>query len=451
MKIRAIIFFTLLTLSLLLSACGTLEINVQTPTARPTLFPSPTPVQVIDTPFANATPSRQAPTSGPGPTPAPTTAPANDPHLKAGLALNLIRTAMVSETSGWAVGTVYGDLRQHVLFTSDGGLTWKDRTPVQALAASPATALGAVTAFFNDNVAWAVFYDIVPQPNPAPLVVYHTSDGGATWSLGAALDLNGVTVEFETPSDLGFVDEQNGWIMVHVGAGMMHDYFAGFNTTDGGQTWNRFIDPSTQTPIMSCPKSGLAFTSPTSGWITGNCPGLMPQLFIFHSADSGGNWASAILPVPTGKPAGYFGQSSIACGIPAINFAAGNTVLLTLACENTNNNTAQSWLYASSDDGDTWTQHPLPMPYGNLSMLGPEEGFLVGSQSTALDADGAIYHSSDSGSTWSQLTSTAWTGLPDFVDDHTGWVIAVHNDKTAYVHTLDGGRTWSEIKPVTGD
>ena len=202
---------------------------------------------------------------------------------------------------------------------------------------------------------------------------------------------------------------------------------------------------------MSCEKSGLAFTSPSTGWITGNCPGLMPQLFIFHTIDSGANWASVILPAPDGKPAGYFGQSSIACGIPAQDYTASRTLLLTLTCQNLNNNTAQAWLYASSDDGATWSQHPLPLPFGKLSMLGLREGFLVGSLTTDPAANGAVYHSADGGATWSMLTSTAWIGLPEFVDDHTGWVIATHNDQTAYVHTLDGGRTWVEIIPVTGE
>jgi photosystem II stability/assembly factor-like uncharacterized protein len=406
-------------------------------------------MQVGQTPFADATPTQTVPT--PGPTPAPTNTTGNDPRLKGGLALTLLRTKMNSELNGWAIGTVDGDKREHILFTSDGGLSWKDRTPTQILTDSSSIALKSAAAFASDNSAWAIFSDQSQQPNAEPLVVWHTIDNGETWQPGSPLDMSTVNMEFEIPSDLGFLDEQNGWIMIHVGAGMMHDYFAAFTTGDGGQTWKRFIDPSTLTPIMSCEKSGLSFTSSTTGWITGNCPGLMPQLFIFHTADGGANWASVTLPVPDGKPAGYFGQSSIACGIPAQNYTASRTLLLTLDCQNMNNNTAQAWLYASSDDGGTWSQHPLPLPYSNLSMLGPTEGFLVGALTTDPAANGAVYHSADSGSTWSMLTSTAWTGLPDFVDDHTGWVIATHNGQTAFVHTLDGGRTWSEIKPVTGE
>ncbi len=449
MKSRPDLSFAILSslFILLLSACGPLDIKIE-PIATSTQ-PFPTPIQVIQTPFATPAPSQPTPTTTL--LPAATSTDVADLHLKPGTPVKIMLTKMLSDNNGWAIGQVDSDLVQHILFTADGGQTWKDRTPLDGVSTVPAGGLSAVAYFATDNSAWVSYTEGTPSGSLEALVVWHTADNGVTWRKSQPLDLSGVNMEFQTPSDLGFLDEQHGWIMIHLGVGMSHDYFAIFTTADGGTSWQRVLDPDTKYPLMTCYKSGLAFTSPAMAWITGNCPGLMPGLFFFRSVDGGANWTALILPVPAGKPANYYAQEGeIVCGIPAINYASSSSLVVTLNCQNINNKTAQSWLYASSDGGQTWKQYLLPLPYNKTDLIGPDEGFLVGSATTDPQANGAVYHSANGGSTWSLLTSTAWTGLPDFVDDHTGWVIAEHNQEKAFVHTIDGGRTWIEIKPVIG-
>ncbi|HEX7394366.1 MAG TPA: hypothetical protein VF313_05515 [Anaerolineaceae bacterium] len=449
MKSRPDLSFAILSslFILLLSACGPLDIKIE-PIATNTQ-PFPSPIQVIQTPFATPAPSQPTPTTTL--LPAATSTDVADLHLKPGTPVKIMLTKMLSDNNGWAIGQVDSDLVQHILFTADGGQTWKDRTPLDGVSTVPAGGLSAVAYFATDNSAWVSYTEGTPSGSLEALVVWHTADNGVTWRKSQPLDLSGVNMEFQTPSDLGFLDEQHGWIMIHLGVGMSHDYFAVFTTADGGTSWQRVLDPDTKYPLMTCYKSGLAFTSPATGWITGNCPGLMPGLFFFRSVDGGANWTALILPVPAGKPANYYAQEGeIVCGIPAINYASSSSLVVTLNCQNINNKTAQSWLYASSDGGQTWKQHLLPLPYNKTGLIGPDDGFLVGSATTDLLANGVVYHSMDGGSTWALLTSTAWTGLPDFVDDRTGWVVAEHNQETAFVHTIDGGRTWIEIKPVIG-
>jgi photosystem II stability/assembly factor-like uncharacterized protein len=449
MKSRPYLSFAILSclFILFLSACGPLDIKIE-PIATSTP-PFPTPIQVIQTPFATPAPSQPTPTTTL--LPAATSTDVADLHLKPGTPVKIMLTKMLSDNNGWAIGQVDSDLVQHILFTADGGQTWKDRTPLDGVSTVPAGGLSAVAYFATDNSAWVSYTEGTPSGSLEALVVWHTADNGVTWRKSQPLDLSGVNMEFQTPSDLGFLDEQHGWIMIHLGVGMSHDYFAIFTTADGGTSWQRVLDPDTKYPLMTCYKSGLAFTSPAMAWITGNCPGLMPGLFFFRSVDGGANWTALILPVPAGKPANYYAQEGeIVCGIPAINYASSSSLVVTLNCQNINNKTAQSWLYASSDGGLTWNQHLLPLPYNKTGLIGPDDGFLVGSATTDLLANGAVYHSMDGGSTWALLTSTAWTGLPDFVDDRTGWVVAEHNQETAFVHTIDGGLTWIEIKPVIG-
>jgi photosystem II stability/assembly factor-like uncharacterized protein len=439
-----------LLLLFLLTACGPLDIRVE-PIATPTLPPTGTPTRlpIIATPTPAASPTLRLMTlTSTLPPPAP------DLHLKTGSPVRIVQTHMLTALAGWAVGESDQDLVQHILFTSDGGRTWRDTTPQPVLANIPEGGLSANAYFASVDSAFALYS---PRKLGGPdsqksLVVWHTGDGGKTWTSSQPLDLSDLQagmVEYQVPSNLGFLDAQHGWVMLHVGAGMSHDYFAAFTTEDGGLKWKRILDPETKIPIMSCVKSGIAFTSPASGWITGNCPGLMPKLFIFHTADGGVTWAEVDLPVPPGKPANYF-ASSIACGINAIDYSSARVLALTLTCANYNNNTAQSWLYASTDGGQSWARRLLPAVYTSIDLLGADEGFLVGSINSSPDATGAVYHTTNGGADWLITTSTGWTGLPDFVDSQNGWVVATHSQVTAFVHTIDGGRTWIEIKPVIG-
>ena len=439
---------SLLFLLFLLTACGPLDVHVE-PIATPTPLPSPTalptPRPIVPTPTSprviTATPSR-----------APQTPTASGPDLrfKPGTALKIVSTHMLTAQTGWGVGESDQDLVQHILFTQDGGGTWRDATPPAALTNVPEGGLLATTWFASAENAWVIYAARAPGTmDPKGLIVWHTADNGQTWSAGQPLDLAGVNMEFESPSDLGFLDASHGWLMVHLGVGMSHDYFAAFTTADGGTTWKRILDPSTTIPIMSCVKSGLTFTSAANGWITGNCPGLMPKLFIFRTTDSGATWSEATLPVPPGKAANYF-ASGIACGINAIDYSSARSLALTLTCTNYNNNTAQSWLYGSNDAGATWSERLLPALYTRIDLLNADEGFLVGSMKSDPEATGAVYHTANGGADWAITTSTGWTGQPDFVDAQTGWVVAIHGQVTAFVRTTDGGRTWVEIKPVVG-
>jgi len=257
-------------------------------------------------------------------------------------------------------------------------------------------------------------------------------------------------MEFRVPSDLHFLDSMHGSLVVHLGAGMSHDYFAIFTSADGGQTWQRVLDPNSDAPVMACYKSGLAFTSPEIGWLSGDCPGLMPSLFFFNTADGGTNWSAVNLPAPTGKPANYFNQESVGCGISSFDYTASNTLALSVRCRNLDNDTRQAWLYITRDSGASWSQQPLPLFFGRLWVDNPNEAVFVGSLSQDAGTGGALFHTLNGGQEWNQLTSTGWTGAPDFIDMQNGWVVAENGATKALVHTINGGITWEEIKPVIG-
>ncbi len=110
----------------------------------------------------------------------------------------------------------------------------------------------AATGFFQDaHTAWVTYAIGGGTPVPTQPVVWHTTDGGATWTASQPLDVTGLA-EIYVPSELQFVAGQTGWLLVHVGAGMNHDYVALYRSTDGGATWTRILDPYNDGGIQSC-------------------------------------------------------------------------------------------------------------------------------------------------------------------------------------------------------
>lgn len=444
MKFRRVLSWTCILISFVaLVGCGTLNVQIELPPE-----PSSTPVK-IDTP---------------SPEPSSTIVPAVTTTImastleaagastgqpsSAGIPVNIVQIKMLDIKNGWGIGETEKDLNSHILFTSDGGQTWQDRTPLQAIVPVQVAGWSATAYFKSSQRAWVSFSPRQPQPSAGPLVVWYTVDGGNTWAKSQPLDLTDIQADYEIPSDLGFLDSLQGWIMVHLGVGMSQDYVAVYTTGDGGKTWTRVLGANKNPELMGCQKTGMTFTSGSMGWITGNCPGLMPSLFIYRTINSGTSWEAVDLPVPEGKPAEYFSESQIGCGIPDLNYATARNLILTLSCTNFNNNTNQSWLYTSTDGGLTWFDYVLPVAFGSLDMIDSAHGYFVGSTQRDAVVGGEIYYTSDGGSTWLQVIPTNWGGSLDFLDGNNGWVIAVHDKTQALVYTSNGGKFWVELRPV---
>jgi photosystem II stability/assembly factor-like uncharacterized protein len=74
-----------------------------------------------------------------------------------------------------------------------------------------------------------------------------------------------------------------------------------------------------------------------------------------------------------------------------------------------------------------------------LVFFDAEEALLLGRDS---------YRSTDGGRTWSHVKTVNWDGQFSFVDPQRGWAVARANDEVALVKTVNGGGTWTEIKPT---
>jgi photosystem II stability/assembly factor-like uncharacterized protein len=359
-------------------------------------------------------------------------------RFESGQSVTITSIRMQDATNGWAIGG-WGEGSDHVLITADGGQTWRDVTPPE-----PAPAEGYLAAlghFSEVGSAWVLYHSQNEMRVPNTAVVWRTQDGGQTWQASLPLDIQGLDETF-WPSELVFADAQNGWLLVHVGAGMSHDYVALFRTQDGGQTWARLVDPYGDSNIQACQKTGLVFPSAQNGWLTGDCGGVMAGAFLFQTSDGGQTWQPVTLPTPADAP-NLFSDSGPLCSTQSLVFSSPQAGKLIVRCMNTSVDpyVTSFYLYTTSDGGASWV--PASSPAGTLA-------FETGDTGWALGRD--LFHTTDGGRTWTKVKTVNWDGQFNFVSDTLGWAVARAETDTgtriALVQTTDGGKTWTIIHPV---
>lgn len=438
--------------ALALAACAPLAtpepVFTLVPTRPPPTATTPAPPTATSAP-PTAMPSATPVIASPAPPVEPTVVPEGPAisRLTAGQSITVTALDMLGPAVGWAAGETAGDLDDRLLTTADGGRTWRDVTPPQPVDAALALGQGATFTALDSRTAWATFYDRTGGPLGTTPFIWRTVDGGQTWS--ASRPLNLTDAELFSPSDLVFVDGQTGWLLVHVGAGMMHDYVMLFATRDGGLSWERLVDPFTETDnglLQSCGKTGMAFTDAQTGWVTGDCGGVQPGApYLYQSADAGRTWAFLELPPPGDRP-DLFQIETLACGVQAPLYAKGPAVVLAVTCQDYTAGQSLAYLYRTGDGGASWGAEPLAGGFSAGVFLSPEVGWVLGP--AADPAESVLAQTVDGGLSLDNLKQLTWAGPLDFVDAQTGWAIAQAGEAKALVQTTDGGRTWQVLTPV---
>ncbi len=340
---------------------------------------------------------------------------------------------MLDQVQGWAIGDT-GNAIDRILHSTDGGKTWIDVSPGDALL-NPAQGTQALAHFQDDTRAWVV-YSTLTGRTPEQSVVWRTQDQGKTWQPSQPLDLSGLENIFD-PSHLQFVDGQTGWLLAHVGVGMSHDYVALFKSSDGGQTWSRILDPYNDGGIQACYKNSLLFTDAKHGWLTGTCSGVAAGVLLFRTTDGGQTWQDVRLPAPASAPDLYTSfDMGCASNFPA--FLEPRQGYIAVSCEHLTEDprTTDHYLFFTDDGGETWSS--TPYPGGELRFFDDQTGLALGKE---------IYKTEDAGVSWTKISVLSWDGFFDFPSVEIGWAVAQSDDQVALVHSQDGGQFWDIIQP----
>ncbi len=408
-----------------------------TPTALPATATHPRPTQAL-APEASPT-QPAAPATQAAPTTSPTEATAMYPRawqalepLPAG-PLRLQQLHMVNERQGWALGTAPEATDWRVLITEDGARTWREVTPP---ALPPPTTWQTVQAlFWNERTAWVMYgYE---SDEPATAGVWVTHDRGASWQW-APLPWEEPLPWF-APGPLAAVDERRAWALVHLEAGMGHDYALLAATTDGGQHWTRLADPfqAGADSLMTMTTSGLAFAPDGRyGWATKET-GPLNGAVLAITTDGGRTWETSVW-TPPADPDAFCSTRD-----PHL-WDTGRGVYLA-QCQLRD----RAALYVLRWEPDAPVAvSPIDAPpaaQAHLTFVTPEEGYLV---VIPLAEDGSaayrslIWSTQDGGETWTQVLETHWRGSFSWLPGGRGWAVADNGREVRVVMSPDHGHTW---------
>jgi photosystem II stability/assembly factor-like uncharacterized protein len=330
------------------------------------------------------------------------------------------------------------DWRGSVWHTSNGGTTWTEQAlPVQA-------SLLRGIDFIDANQGWiAGIKTIDARTSFAEVesVIYYTNDGGQNWQEQPT--------GYETVlTDVDFISSQQGWA---VGFQMSSGGDDGIilRTTDGGATWDDA--PEKNSPDWPIVLWDVEFLDTTQGYAVGTGLG---QFSVWQTTDGGLTWDS---PNIFRGPLTFEGTSSL------YGLAVSGNRLVAVGDNDFTTISENPWRVdnpATIPDelGETFSTSYINTHYQfeDVYFTDEQNGWAIGWRSYQPGFLGqVIFHTSDGGQTWQTQYEDApnLSSLFDihrldsvyFTDAQNGWAVGTSNDQhEAILHTTDGGQTWLE-------
>lgn len=358
---------------------------------------------------------------------------------------------MMTMTEGWALLWTQGNgIPNRLLHTSDGGCHW--------IYVTPATGSTLVAVYYlTGRSAWIMTSNSTSVP--ASVQFARTTDGGLHWQTGAASSTG-----FPSTSDairgVSFINAEVGWLLSATIAtnGGPPTRLTLYHSVDGGLTWSEITHHATTDPAQpsSLPAdlllNGLSFLDSSTGWIAGGGNGNESSLLVTH--DGGLTWQRQQLALPRGI-------STYAAGsiIYPPQFFSDRDGILTVSSWAPYGLTT----YVTHDAGATWQSTAflhmtLNFPSNmsvDISSPSPVPVFIASDFGWFWTGDifkpqHTLFVTRDGGMHWVQtasLPSNYACHSSDFISPTVGWITCALNGLPApeLFQTHDGGKSWQHI------
>ena len=281
--------------------------------------------------------------------------------------------------------------RQDYSMTTDGGNTWTVGT-VPVGSSWEWAGMAAV----NDTTAWAIFFNAALLQTGQ---VWHTTDGGATWTQQGAGQIYTNTLD-AFPNNIYFWDVNEGVIL----GDQVNGFYEIYTTTDGGATWDS-VPSANIPPPLSINENAWTSHFQVIGdtvWFDTN------QGRVYRSIDRGHNWTVSTTPLPVA-----LGDAIDLCFYSHLGGIARFY----------DDNTLSNSVVATSDGGATWS---AIVPSGNLfggdiqSVPGVDSMIISTGISSVSNYTGSSY-SLDGGLNWVTMETGTQRGSLGIADSLTMW------------------------------
>jgi photosystem II stability/assembly factor-like uncharacterized protein len=320
--------------------------------------------------------------------------------------------------------------------TSDGGRTWQQ----QLTWDGP----GPVQIRFSSDGSEG----LVVGQGGVPL--FRTADGGAHWQrMAIPQQASQVALQY-------FLDAREGWIIAYLNEATPG--FAGvFHTTDGGQSWTETARLDVNQDFSHGLRGGslqgsLVFLDSSNGWMTPasySGTGITPvPAYLYVTHDGGKTWGVQEFAVP----AAVGMNSSTASFLPPdfVNHREGVVLVTQESVPNGPGapTIGATYAYTTSDGGDHWSAAQKVVIPGN----GYARPVVIDSRTWLTFNASQLERTTDGGVHWQSLAG----GLPpntyatelDFQDVNHGWLAAMissPHSTLAFYRTSDGGAHWTAL------
>ena len=365
----------------------------------------------------------------------------NFPDLQDGELIQITQIHMATPLTGWAIG--YQDSHFHyILHTENAGISWQDRTPTIRVPIRDYTLTDEIFFYrYDENTAWVLFADTENAELNDFHIVWQTNNGGLTWIPSKPLNFP-LGAPHISPGWLFFLDQNTGWLLVKTEMFQMHDWAFLFSTRDGGQTWD-LVNQLGDSMIENLLNTGIQFANALDGWVTKDDLGIGTGPFLEQTHDGGYTWHDVLLPHPEGRE---WNETLQSCQTINPVFTSSNTGYVLVQCFLFDESGSRflmddpvTYIYASSDWGENWEIEILPTRADHLFFTDTQIGYAMGTDH---------YKTTNGGADWTKHKNVSWNGQFSFINANEGWVVARRSNQIALLHTIDGGKTYQEIKPI---
>jgi photosystem II stability/assembly factor-like uncharacterized protein len=270
-------------------------------------------------------------------------------------------------------------------------------------------------------------------------VILRTADGGQSWDVSALPSGDHV-------SSIQYVNPTTGWIMAYVKLNEQDQQKLLYHTTDGGATWNKVAQSSGMTSNKSgsgLPDrgslAGMSFSSNKQGFVAIN---LDNSVKLYKTLNQGKTWTPVANRIQGCPQAKAEAQQSLK--------GSSTSYWIPVLCSGVNG-TKYNGLF-TNDTGAQWSDVSLGLS-SNINSIIPDRTFLNEKEGWIITETG-LTRTLDGGKTWTSLTGNKVLPLKlkdyprsvklRFASSSVGWLLLERLDdkKSLLLKTTDGGANW---------